>query len=147
MSKRSNFERREAGFYPMPRAPVLPLVPYLGGIETFAEPCAGDGNLVGPLVEFGLRCAYSGDSRSGQDALAHDHYGAVDVIITNPPWSRNLMHRLIAHFQSIRPTWLLLDADWAHTAAPFCPMPRTSWPSAGSKGLRAPSTPAKENCA
>ena len=42
-------------------------------------------------------------------------------IITNPPWSRDLMHRLITHFQNIRPTWLLLDADWAHTkqAAPF----------------------------
>ena len=25
------------------------------------------------------------------------------------------MHRLIAHFQRILPTWLLLDADWAFT--------------------------------
>ena len=72
---------------------------------------------------FGLRCVYAGDIRTGQDALALDDYGAADVIITNPPWSRDLMHRLIAHFQNIRPTWLLLDADWAHTkqAAPFLP--------------------------
>jgi hypothetical protein len=29
MGKRSNFERREADFYPTPRAAVLPLIPYL----------------------------------------------------------------------------------------------------------------------
>ena len=48
MGKRSNFERREADFYPTPRPAVLPLIPYLrsGGIRTFAEPCAGDGALV-----------------------------------------------------------------------------------------------------
>jgi hypothetical protein len=125
MGKRSNFERREADFYPTPRAAVVPLIPHLrgSGIRTFAEPCAGDGALVRHLESFGLRCVYSGDIRNGQDALALDDYNAADVIITNPPWSRDLMHRLIAHFQNIRPTWLLLDADWAHTkqAAPFLP--------------------------
>ena len=40
--------------------------------------------------------------------LKCDDYGAADAIITNPPWSRDLMHRLIAHFQNIGPTWLLL---------------------------------------
>ena len=123
MGKRSNFERREADFYPTPRAAVVPLIPYLRGIRSFAEPCAGDGALVRHLEEFGLRCLYAGDIRSGQDALALDDYGEIDVIITNPPWSRDVMHRLIAHFQNIAPTWLLLDADWAHTkqAAPFLP--------------------------
>jgi len=50
--------------------------------------------------------------RTGQDALELDDYGACDSIITNPPWSRDVMHRLIMHFQDIAPTWLLLDADW-----------------------------------
>ena len=123
MGKRSNFERREADFYPTPFEAVPPLIPYLRGVKTFAEPCAGDGALVGHLESFGLRCVYAGDIRNGQDALALDDYGAADVIITNPPWSRDQMHRLIAHFQNIRPTWLLLDADWAHIkqAAPFLP--------------------------
>ena len=77
MGKRSNFERREADFYPTPRAAVLPLIPYLrAGIRTFAEPCAGDGALVRHLETFGLRCVYAGDIRTGQDALALDHYGA-----------------------------------------------------------------------
>jgi hypothetical protein len=123
MGKRSNFERREADFYPTPRAAVVPLVPRLRGIKTFAEPCAGEGDLVRHLEEFGLQCVYAGDIRDGLDALERDDYGAADVIVTNPPWSRDPMHRLIAHFQNIRQTWLLLDADWAHTkqAAPFLP--------------------------
>ena len=79
----------------------------------------------GPAPEsFGLRCVYSGDIRTGQDALALDHYGAADAIITNPPCSRaKLMHGLIGHFQNIAPTWLLIDYDWSATkqAAPFLP--------------------------
>jgi hypothetical protein len=124
MGKRSNFERREADFYPTPRAAVVPLIPYLRRIRSFAEPCAGDGALVRHLESFGLRCVYAGDIRSGQDALVLDHYGAADAIITNPPWSRDVLHGLITHFQNIAPmTWLLLDADWKETrqAAPFLP--------------------------
>jgi hypothetical protein len=142
MGKRSNFERREADFYPTPRAAVLPLIPYLraSGIRTFAEPCAGDGALVRHLESFGLRCVYAGDISSGQDALALDHYGAIDAIITNPPYDtahrRKLMHALIEHFQRIAPTWLLIDYDWSATkqAAPFmrhCSdiviLPRLKW--------------------
>ena len=105
MGKRSSFERREADFYPTPAKAVLPLVPFLRGIRTFAEPCAGEGDLVRHLESFGLRCVYAGD------------------IITNPPWSRDVLHGLITHFQNIAPTWLLLDSDWAQTkqAAPFLP--------------------------
>ncbi len=123
MGKRSSFERRPADFYPTPRAAVLPLIPYLRGIRSFAEPCAGDGALVRHLEANGLRCVYAGDIRNGRDALALDDYGAVDAIITNPPYTRELMHKLIEHFQRIVPTWLLLDSDWASTrqAAPFMP--------------------------
>ena len=81
MGKRSNFERREADFYPTPRAAVVPLIPYLRrGIRSFAEPCAGDGALVRHLEGFGLRCVYAGDIRSGQDALALDQGAATDNI-------------------------------------------------------------------
>lgn len=127
MGKRSNFERHEADFYPTPQAAVLPLIPHLRGtgIRTFAE------SLVRHLESFGLRCAYA-----GQDALALDHYGAADAIITNRPYTRNLMHRLIAHFHRILPTWLLIDYDWSATkqAAEYMPhcsdiviLPRLRW--------------------
>ena len=38
-----------------------------------------------------------------------------EYIITNPPWNRNLLHPMIDHFSLLKPTWLLFDADWAHT--------------------------------
>ena len=95
MGKRSHFERREADFYPTPRAAVVPLIPHLRGIRNFAEPCAGDGALVRHLEECGLNCIYAGDIRNDQDALALDSYGVVDAIITNPPYTRELMHSLM----------------------------------------------------
>lgn len=57
-----------------------------------------------------------------KDALLigdHDLAG-VDLIITNPPWDRRpasgrILHRLIEHFASLRPTWLLFDSDWLQT--------------------------------
>ena len=85
MGKRSNFGRLEADFYPTPRAAVFPLTPHLRGIRCFAGPCAGDGALIRHLEEFGLRCVYAGEIRTGQDALGLDQYGAADCIITNPP--------------------------------------------------------------
>ena len=123
MGKRSTFERREGDFYPTPRSAVLPLIPWLRGVRTFAEPCCGAGALVRHLESFGLRCAYAGDIATGQDALALDQYGGAQVVITNPPYTRPLMHALIWHFARILPTWLLLETDWASTkqAAPFMP--------------------------
>jgi hypothetical protein len=116
MGKRSSFERRKADFYPTPRAAVVPLIPCLRRIRSFAEPCAGDGALVRHLEAFDLRCVYAGDICTGQDALAVNSYGKGECIITNPPFSREsrpLMHRMILHFQRIAPTWLLLPHDWS----------------------------------
>ena len=47
----------------------------------------------------------------------------VDFFITNPPWSRDVLHPMIMHLSAILPTWLLFDADWMHTkqAAPYLP--------------------------
>ena len=56
MGKRSRLERRPADFYPTPKAAVLPLIPFLraSGVRSFAEPCAGDGDLIRHLEEFGF---------------------------------------------------------------------------------------------
>ena len=146
MGKRSDFERIPQDFYPTPLAAVLPLIPYLRGVRTFAEPCCGDGALVRHLESHGLRCVYAGDIATGQDALTLNSYGDADSIITNPPYDtdnrRRLMHAMILHFQRIAPTWLLLHFDWAANehAAPFlrsCSdivvLPRVKWIK-GSKG-------------
>ena len=123
MGKRSEFERRPADFYPTPRAAVVPLIPHLRGIRSFAEPCVGDGDLVRHLESFGLRCVYQGDIRTGQDALAIKRYiGNPDVGITNPPFrhpedpprSTRLLFDLIRHFLGLGvPFWLLLPHDWS----------------------------------
>lgn len=124
MGKRSNFERLERDAYQTidPRA-VETLIPHLRGVKTFAEPCAGEGYLVGRLQAAGLICTYEGDIINGEDALTYpfDQDGVFDAIITNPPWRRDIMHEMILRFQAIAPTWLLFDADWAHTkqAGPF----------------------------
>lgn len=121
MGKRSTFERRKNDAYQSPASVVPPLIPHLRGVRTFAEPCAGEGKLVAELIRNGLFCSFKGDIEEGFDALSDPIDARFDAIITNPPWSREILHPMILRFQSIAPTWLLFDADWVHTrqAAPF----------------------------
>lgn len=124
MGKHSNFPRLEKDAYQtIDRKAVFKLVPHLHGIRTFAEPCAGEGHLVGQLQDVGLICSYEGDISSGYDALVYpfDQDAVFDAIISNTPWERSILHAMILRFQAMAPTWLLFDADWAHTkqAAPY----------------------------
>jgi hypothetical protein len=123
MGKRSNFPRRKMDAYDTPREAVRPLLPCLAGVKTFAEPCFGNGFLYNHLLSAGLKCTYAGDLKTGEDALKIKvaDLAGTDAIITNPPWTRELLHPLILHFMTMRPTWLLFDADWIHTrqAGPF----------------------------
>jgi hypothetical protein len=95
-------------------------------VRTFAEPCAGNGHLVRALEKHGLKCALASDIRldvrrpvkAGMDALklTRPMLERADCICTNPPWTREILHPLIRHFMRLKPTWLLFDADWMHTA-------------------------------
>jgi hypothetical protein len=122
MGRRSDFPRRKHDDYRTtdPRA-VAALKPYLGGVQNFAEPCCGEGDLVDGLVGAGYSCVLAFDINEGVDALDVTNFMGADVIITNPPWTRQLLHPLILHFQEYLPTWLLLDSDWAFNAhaAPY----------------------------
>jgi len=114
MGKRSNFERRPGDFYATPPEAVAPLLPHIKGVRRFSEPCAGAGDLVRHLEAHGLKCVYAGDITDGRDALACERFLA--PIITNPPWTRDALHPLIAHFMQAAPfAWLLFDSDWSHT--------------------------------
>ena len=68
-----------------------------------------------PNCGHGLR-AYIKDAMDIEDAESD-----VDFFITNPPWSRDVLHPMLMHLSAILPTWLLFDADWMHTkqAAPY----------------------------
>lgn len=118
MGKRSEFERIEKDFYRTidPRA-VEALDRHLPPQQFFAEPCNGQGDLKMALMLRGHLCSYASDISDGDDArsLEPDMVNGVDFIITNPPWSRPILHELILHLSSLKPTWLLFDADWAHT--------------------------------
>lgn len=117
MSKRSNFERIEKDAYQTidPRA-VKALLPYLPYSKQFIEPCCGDGLLVRDLVLAGHICMSATDIKTGTDALTLEPIPGIDSVITNPPWSRSILHPMIDHFMKLAPeVWLLFDADWMHT--------------------------------
>jgi hypothetical protein len=130
MGKRSSFERFERDFYPTPYEAVVPLLPHLPLCSRFTEPCVGDGALVRHLQSAGHTCigAYDIEHRAvdgflvlPRDATSYDYPVREGVFITNPPWSRDVLHLIILNLSRQLPTWLLFDADWMHTrqSAPF----------------------------
>lgn len=133
MGKRSDgtFERNPRDFYPTPREAVLPLLDFLPKNATFAEPCCGEFDLVLALEMYDRRCNFSSDIEARDDLvyvldaleLTEKEVEKCDYIITNPPWDRKILHPMINHFRSLKPTWLLFDSDWAHTrqASPYLP--------------------------
>jgi hypothetical protein len=128
MGKRSDFERVPRDFYQTPREAVVPLLPHLPPGTRYIEPCAGDGALLTPLQEAGHNCIGCYDIQSNwtwvETADARNAtYPYARMFITNPPWSRDVLHPIIENLSRQRPTWLLFDADWMHTrqSAPFMP--------------------------
>ena len=155
MTKRTSgkFKRRKNDSYDTPPEAVLPLLPHLKSKTCFDEPCAGKGLLSAALISHGHICLGESDIKPrvayGQhkDAMKITTTAA-EVFITNPPWTRQLLHPLILHLSSIAPTWLLFDADWMHTvqAEPYLKrcrkivsIGRVSWMQNGVSGF--------DNCA
>lgn len=169
MGKRSSFERVEKDFYRTidPRAVEI-LSPFLVSIDSpprydelgnheegyvkYAEPCVGDFDLARQLSSHGHVATYMSDISMGIDALSIQKESLldVDVIITNPPWSRDILHPMITHFSSLRPTWLLFDADWMHTkqSSPYIKELCTDIVSVGRlKWIEGTTMSGKDNCA
>lgn len=122
MGKRQqSFEKRPRDYYATidPDA-VKPLIPFIRGLKV-AEPCAGNGDLA-MLLELDCFIKYESDiePQNGyvfkKDALSLTDFDLVecDVIVTNPPFSWNLLQPLLDHLPNIKPTWLLLPADVMH---------------------------------
>lgn len=127
MGKRSDYVRKPRDYYPTPLAAVVPIIPHLPSSFTFAEPCAGDGRLIKHIHALapGSECSFASDIEPRENDEDIEEYDAfditeaqlahTDIIITNPPWERKILHPLIEQFSDLRPTWLLFDADWIHT--------------------------------
>lgn len=148
MGKRSDFKRRANDAYFTPMKAVLPLLPHLpSGPFEFIEPCAGDGRLVRHLeANSPGRCVGAYDINPLANGIVQRNAMTLSsgpMFITNPPWTRQLLHPLIEHLSAIAPTWFLFDADWAQTkqAAPYLRLcrkivavGRVSWMENGTSG-------------
>lgn len=119
MGKRSKFERVERDFYPTPRKAVIPLVSHLPNDFTFAEPCVGKYDLVNHLQDLipYSACGYASDIDQGDDALnlTEEDVKYCDYIITNPPWTRSILHPLIDRCRGLRPSRSNHVGGWAFT--------------------------------
>lgn len=121
MGKRSDFERVDRDLYETwDQSAVQPLLPHLTPHTKFVEPSAGGYALAEQLEAAGHICAHAcdiapTDPRVREGDAFNLYIGTNAIFITNPMWQRPFLHRLIVHLSDQRPTWLLLDADWAHT--------------------------------
>jgi hypothetical protein len=129
VGKRSEFEARPRGFYPTPWAAFVPLIPHIRQGTRVAELCAGNGALCGHLYNAGFIVQKASDIKpdhplvAQRDALdiTEADLANVELIVTNPPWPEPRRHgeptmALLKHFVRLRPTWLLLPADFMHNA-------------------------------
>lgn len=157
MGKRSTFERQPRDFYPTPEAAIAPLLRHLRQSFTWWEPCAGDGRLTVWIGQARPRatCLRASDIDPASprvaygDALRDPAPAGLDLIITNPPWTRPILHALIDRFLDIAPAWLLFDADWIHTrqAAPFLPYLEVVQSVGRLRWIDASPHTGKDNCA
>lgn len=155
MGKRSSFPRKKEDAYFTPYAGVLPLLPYLQPKTKYIEPCAGDGRLIRHLAKHGHECIYASDINPQAegiekvDILFFDaKLPQCEIIISNFPWHRDTMHKMIEICRNHATTWMLADADWMFTkqAKPYLKycdfiisVGRISWEGNGVSG--------KDNCA
>jgi hypothetical protein len=125
MGKRSNFDKIPKDYYRTidPRA-VQALKAFIPSGTKFVEPCAGDGILTKQLAGvMGLICVAEYDIEPNAPqikslnalTIEESHVSDADLIISNPPWTRSLLHPMIERFASLRPTWLLFDSSWPFT--------------------------------
>jgi predicted RNA methylase len=137
MGKRSDFTPRKMDQYfttdPKAARVLANHFDYVGIQErTFIEPCAGKGDLIFQLERNGFELFKAFeldgsllDSAADQRIESNDAFNmqfSTTQIITNPPWTRKILHPMIEHFVDVSPSvWLLFDADWMHTkqAVPY----------------------------
>lgn len=132
MGKRSakvgKFKKSPRDFYATPEEKIHFLLPHLPPKIKFIEPTAGRAHFILGMERHGHKCVEAYDIKPQH---RHKWNGVIkqadvldqnwkprrkhDFIITNPPFSRHLLHPMIIRFSDISPTWLLFDADWYWT--------------------------------
>jgi hypothetical protein len=121
MSKRTNFDKIPKDFYPtFDKSALVPAFVNDISEKTYAEPCCGEGDLVNLLSRIAV-CKWQSDLENRGYGVVKDamevsisDIADVDMIITNPPYTKSIVLPMIDHFTALKPTWLLLPADWMH---------------------------------
>lgn len=127
MGLRSDFTRIARDYYRTfdPKA-GLAIKPFLKENYTYAEPYCGRGDLINQLEGV---CVYASDIEPDLENKVNDltfhekpyrmvtdsDIEGADYIISNPPWSRDILHDSIEYFSKMKPTWFLFDANWMFT--------------------------------
>lgn len=124
MGKRGDtYERSPRDLYETvdPRA-VAALLPHVDRSLPFVEPCAGAGALIDGLVAAGLISLGGIDIHPLRDDIMTGDVLTLQKqewhryqIITNPPFTRALMHEIMLHCALQVPSWFLVEADWLMT--------------------------------
>ena len=148
MGKRSDFPKipKDAYMTTDPRA-VRPLLDfYCDAYFTYYEPCVGNGDLVKLLEPIG-KCVGRADSEI--DARISEYPTDAKYFITNPPWTRDILHPIIDNLRNQLPTWLLFDADWMFTAQsnPYMRFCKIVLPVGRLKWIPGTTDVGKDNCA
>lgn len=100
---------------------VRPLLAHLDPGTRFVEPCAGHGDLIDQLTVAGHRLVRAFDIDPQRDDIAIGDARRLrwetgnGFWITNPPWTRALMHPIIRNLCQQAPLWALFDSDWMLT--------------------------------
>lgn len=100
---------------------VSALFPFIYDLK-YGEPCWGGGHLEN-LISTNATCVWRSDIDPQQGgcvkkdakSLRKEDLKECDVLITNPPFSWELLKPLLDHLPKLKPTWLLLPADKLHT--------------------------------
>ena len=113
MGKRSDFPRHPRDDYATPEEAFAPLGRFLDKARPIIEPCPGAGQLVQHMRKAGFEVTAVHD-----DARLADYPARCDFqFVTNPPWTRSILHPIIINLSDQATTWLLMDADWMHLAS------------------------------
>ena len=120
MGRRSNFKNKQPRDYwpTVDPAAVATLIPFIKG-KTFAEPCSGNGDLV-DLLFVDATCNWESDIEPQKEGvtqkdalnLTKNDLWNCEYIITNPPFSFEMLQPLLEHLPTLKPTWLLLNATF-----------------------------------
>lgn len=127
MGKRSDFDKNPRDYYrTFDRRAGDVLSPFIKDIKYFAEPFCGAGDLVHQLQEsHGKFCMWKSDIEPQPDlsfgvncqVMSYEevHYEQLrncQLMITNPPFTKEVFHKSIEHFTPLIDCWWLMASDW-----------------------------------